>query len=287
LQERALPDLQTLTTGIVFGESLRWHDDRLWFADWGTGEIIAVDQDGARETIVRLELPSFQPVCFDWLPDGTLVVASSYHGALLRFDGGLETYADLSGIANGWNEVAADGRGHAFVNGAGFDLMAGEQPSPGVVAVVTPDGNARQVADGIAFPNGMAVRPDDSTLIVAESYASKLTAFDIGDAGTLSNARVWAALDGAAPDGICLDADGAIWYADVPNTRCARVREGGHVLQTVDLDEGCFSCTLGGADGRTLFMVTREWRGMESARDTTPSGRILTTTVSVGRGVLK
>jgi sugar lactone lactonase YvrE len=286
-KESSLPELQTLMTGIVFGESPRWgRDDRLWFADWGAREVLAVDLDGKNEVMVRLPFPSFQAICIDWLPDGRLLIVSSRDALLLRRDpdGSLVTHADLSGLSDrGWNEVVVDGRGNAYVNGVGFDMMAGEEFAPGMVALATPDGSARQVADGIAFPNGMAVTPDNSTLIVAESYAKKLTAFDITADGSLSNRRVWADLDDGVPDGICLDAEGAVWYADVPNKRCVRVREGGEVLQAVDLDLGCFACMLGGVDGRTLFMVVREWRGLESTTDGKRTGQVLTTQVPVPR----
>jgi sugar lactone lactonase YvrE len=178
--------------------------------------------------------------------------------------GALATHADLSSLSSGsWNEIVVDGRGSVYVNGIGFDFMAGEAFAPGLVALVAPDGSARQVADGLAFPNGMAVTPDNSTLIVAESYASQLTAFDIAADGGLSNRRVWAKVGDDHPDGICLDAEGAAWYADVGNKHCVRVREGGGVLQTVDLDRGCFACMLGGADRRTLFLVAREWYGTD------------------------
>jgi len=266
-------------TGIAFGESPRWHDGRLWFSDWGTQEVIAVDpDDGGSEVMVVLRFPSFQPICIDWLPDGRLLIVSARAGLLLRreTDGSLVTHADLSGLTDrGWNELVVDGRGNAYVNGGGFDLMAGEEFAPGIVALVTPDGAARQVADGIAFPNGMAVTPDNSTLIVAESYGNKLTAFDIAADGSLSDGRLWADVDGF-PDGICLDAEGAVWYADVPNKRCVRVREGGEVLQTIDADRGCFACMLGGAGGRTLFIVAREWRGVESTADDERTGQLLT-----------
>ncbi len=213
----------------------------------------------------------------DWLPDGRLLLVSSRDARLLRKepDGSLVTHADLRSLSDrGWNEVVVDGRGNAYVNGVGFDLMAGETFAPGMIALVTSDGSARQVADGIAFPNGMAVTPDNSTLIVAESYGKKLTAFDITADGSLSNRRVWADLGDGVPDGICLDTDGAVWYADVPNKRCVRVREGGEKLQSVNLDRGCFACMLGGVDGRMLFMVVREWRGLESTADRT--GQVLT-----------
>ena len=132
------------------------------------------------------------------------------------------------------------------------------------------------MADGVAFPNGMAVTPDNSTLIVAESYGNKLTAFDIAADGSLSNRRVWADLGDGVPDGICLDAENAVWYADVPNKRCVRVREGGEVLQTIDLDRGCFACMLGGADRRTLFMTANEWRGPDNMADGPRMGQVLT-----------
>jgi sugar lactone lactonase YvrE len=273
-------ELHTLLTGLVFGESPRWGPDgRLWFADWGTHEIVAVDHDGHSEIVLGLDLPSFQPICFDWLSDGRLLVVSSREGRLLSADAGgsLAVYADLSGVSDsGWNEIVADGRGNAYVNGGGFDLMAGETFAPGLIVVVRPDGSVQQVADGIAFPNGMAVTRDNSTLIVAESYAGRLTAFEIGADGSLSNRRVWADLERGAPDGICIDAEGAVWYGDVPNKRCVRVREGGEVLETIELDLGCFACMLGGADRRTLFMVVREWRGIESTADGKRTGRVVT-----------
>ncbi len=133
----------------------------------------------------------------------------------------------------------------------------------GIIALVTPDGAVRQVADNIAFGNGMAVTPDNSTLIVAESHAHKLTAFSIGPDGSLTDRRVWADLNGDSPDGICLDSEGAVWYASVPGQNCVRVREGGQVLQTIDVGRGCFACMLGGPDNRTLFMLAAEWLGME------------------------
>jgi sugar lactone lactonase YvrE len=273
-----MPEPQTLMTGIAFGESPRWHDGRLWFSDWVAQEIIAVDPEGNSEVVVRVPFPSI-PMCIDFLPDGRLLVIASHEKRLLRreTDGSLVTHVDLGSLSNfGFNEIVVDGRGNAYINGGGFNLMAGEKFAPGIVALVTPDGAARQVADGIAFPNGMVVTPDNSTLIVAESYGKKLTAFDIESDGSLSNRRVWADLVDGVPDGICLDAENAIWYADVPNKRCVRVREDGEVLQTINLDRGCFACALGGSDGRTLFMVATEWRGPQHMADGPRTGRILT-----------
>jgi sugar lactone lactonase YvrE len=270
-------DVQVVMAGLVFGEQPRWHEDRLWFSDWGTQEVIAVDPEGNSEVI--LQAPSF-PLCVDWLPDGRLLVVSSREGLLLRRepDGSLVTHGDLTGVSDpsAGNELVVDGRGNAYVNGGGFDLMAGEEFAPGIVALVTPDGSARQVADGIEFPNGMLVTPDDSTLIVAESYAKRLTAFDIAADGGLSNRRVWADLDDGVPDGICMDAENAVWYADVPNRRCVRVREGGEVLHTIELDRGCFACALGGPDRRTLFMMATEWNGPANMFDGPRTGQVLT-----------
>jgi sugar lactone lactonase YvrE len=268
-------ELQTLMTGIAFGESPRWHDDRLWFSDWGTQEIIAVDLEGESEVIVRV--PSF-PFCIDFLPDGRLLIVSASDRLLLRRepDGPLVTHADLSTLSeHPWNDIVVDARGNAYIGNIGFDFPEA-QFAPGTLALVTPDGSARQVADGVAFPNGIVVTPDNSTLIVAESYANRLTAFDITADGSLSNRRMWAELGGGVPDGICLDAEGAVWYGDVPNKRCVRVREGGEVLQTIALDRGCFACMLGGPDEKTLFMVAQEWSGMESTAEEERTGQLLT-----------
>ncbi|HEV8340095.1 MAG TPA: SMP-30/gluconolactonase/LRE family protein [bacterium] len=270
-----MPDLQILMSGLAFPESPRWHDDRLWFSDWGAHEVIAVDLDGKSEVIVRV--PSF-PLCIDFLPDGRLLIVSANDGLLLRRDpdGSLVTHADLTSLSDhAWNEIVVDGRGNAYINNIGFDFPGGEF-APGILALVTPDGSARQVAEGVAFPNGMVVTADNSTLIVAESYGTRLTAFDIAADGGLSNRRMWADLQRGAPDGICLDAENAIWYGDVPNTRCVRVREGGEVLQTIDLDRGCFACMLGGADKRTLFLMANEWHGTANMADGSRTGQVLT-----------
>jgi sugar lactone lactonase YvrE len=270
-----VPELQTLMTGILFGESPRWHDERLWFSDWGTQEIIAVDLEGKSEVIIHM--PSF-PFSIDFLPDGRLLIVSARDRLLLRRepDESLVTHADLSTVSeHPWNDIVVDGRGNAYIGNIGFDFPGGEF-APGILALVTPDGSARQVADGVAFPNGIVVTPDNSTLILAESYANRLTAFDIAADGSLFNRRMWAELDGGVPDGICLDSEGAVWYGDVPNKRCVRVREGGEVLQTIDLDRGCFACMLGGVDRRILLMVAREWGGMESTAEGERTGQLLT-----------
>jgi len=265
---------QTLMTGIAFGESPRWHEGRLYFADWGTQELTAVDLAGESEVVVRV--PS-SPFSIDWLPDGRLLVVSGGDGRLLRRepDGSLLTHADLGRLSRyPWNEIVVDGRGNIYLNGIGFDFPAGAF-APGIIALVDLDGSVRQVADGVAFPNGMAVTPDGETLIVAESYANRLTAFDIAADGGLSNRHVWAEVGDDHPDGICLDAEGAVWYADVGTKRCVRVREGGEVLRAIELDRGCFACMLGGPDGRTLFMVATVFDPAAMSGGE-PTGQVLT-----------
>ena len=272
-------EVRTLLTGRGLVESPRWHAGRLYFSDWSAGEVIAVDLAGHSEVIARVQS---LPLCTAWLPDGRLVIVSSPDGRLLRRepDGSLVTHAELG--RPGWNDIVVDGRGSAYVNRIGFDMMSGEAFKPGSVALVTADGSVRQVADDIAFPNGMAVTADNSTLIVADSYRHSLVAFDIGADGGLSGRRVWANLGEGTPDGICVDAQDAVWYADVPNQRCVRVAEGGTVLQTVEADRGCFACALGGPDGTTLFMVAAEWRGMTETVPVPPgTGQVLTTEVDV------
>jgi sugar lactone lactonase YvrE len=277
--------LHTLMTGIVLGESPRWHDDRLWFCDWLAQLVIAVDLDGVSEIVASVE--GF-PFSIDWDVDGSLLIVSASDRSILRQgpDGSLAVHAELSSVSeHPWNEIVVDGRGNVFVDNIGFDMMSGAAVCDGLIAVVTPGGSVRQVADGVEFPNGMAVTPDDSTLIVAESYGHRLTAFDIAADGGLSNRRTWAELDGF-PDGICLDADGAVWFGDVPNQRCVRVREGGEVLHSIQLDRGCFACTLGGVDDRTLFMLAADWRGPAGVGDGEPTGVVLSTDVptrSAGR----
>jgi sugar lactone lactonase YvrE len=188
-------------------------------------------------------------------------------------------HADLRSFAQQiCNEIVVDGRGNVYVNGGGFD-QPGQKPS-GIIALITPGGSIRQVADSLAFPNGMAVTPDNSTLIIAESFAKKLTAFDLAADGSLSNRRVWADLAEGVPDGICIDAENAVWYADTPNKRCVRVREGGEVLQTINVDRGCFACTLGGPDKKTLFIMAAEWHGFEKMMDGLGTGQVLAVKVS-------
>jgi sugar lactone lactonase YvrE len=266
---------QTLLTGLVFGESPRWRDGHLWLTDMGARELLRADLAGRSEVMASIPA-GLSGIGF--LPDGRLLLVSMYGGLLLRreADGSLTTHSDLSGLFRPpWNDLVVDGRGHAYVNNLGFDFGSNAEFAPGSIVLVTPDGSARMVADGLAFPNGMAVTPDNHRLIVAESYGNQLTAFDIAADGSLSNQRVWAALEGGHPDGICLDSEGAVWYGDVPARSCVRVREGGEVLQTVELDRGCFACALGGENGRTLFIMAAEFSSV-SGMAGTRTGQVLT-----------
>jgi len=262
---------EVLMEGIVFGESPRWHDGRLWFSDWGAHQVITLHPDGSHDVVVSV--PSF-PMCIDFLPDGRLLVVDSPRQRVLRRepDGSLVTHAELGAISDKpWNEIVADAQGNAYVNSIGFDFPGGEY-APGLVVRATPDGDVSAEADGLAFPNGMAISPDGATLIVAESYSNRLTAYDIGDDGSLGERRVWAETPGDHPDGISLDAEGALWYADVGRRRCVRLREGGEVLATIDLDRGAFSCALSSGDNPRLFVVAQLYGESAPAE---PSGQVL------------
>jgi sugar lactone lactonase YvrE len=271
--------MELILDGRGLVESPRWHGDRLYFSDWSSGEVLAVDLDGNAKVVAQVKS---LPLCTAWLPDGRLLIVSSWEGQLLRLepDGSLTTYADLG--RPGWNDIVADGRGNVYINRAGFNPMSGEPFAPGFVHLVTPDGTVSKVADDIAFPNGMAVTPDNGTLIVADSYGHQLVAFSITADGCLTGRRVWADLGDGTPDGICIDAEGAVWYADVPNQRSVRVAEGGDVLRVIELDRGGFACALGGPDGKTLFTVAAQWQSMTGAEPVQPgSGQVLATPVEV------
>ena len=277
--EHKLSDVKTLMTGLVVGESPRWRDDRLWFVNWAAQEIRTLDPLGNSEVVARGPVPA--GYCIDFLDDGRLLVTSGDRLLRREPDGSLVTHADLSAVGKGWNEVTVDGRGRIYVNSVGFNFGQ-EEFRPGTIAVIEPDGTARQVADNIMFPNGMVIPPDNSTLVIAESWAQRLTAFDIGADGSLSGRRVWAQVSG---DGICLDAEGAIWCSGVSGgtPECLRVREGGEVLERLVLDRACFACMLGGKDGKTLFLMTAEWRGVERMGElfSSQTGQVQSIEVSV------
>jgi len=261
--------MELLTDAIGTGESPRWHDGRLYVADWAAGTIVAVDPDGTTRVAATVPAPAF---CFDFRPDGRWLVVADDRLLVGTPFGPLEPYAPLPGRPG--NDIVVDGRGNAYVGLLGFDFGAGADfpggpAAPGTLVLVGPDRTVLEVAADLAFPNGIAVTADNGTLILAESYRGRLVAWDVAADGTLGGRRVWAELgEGTAPDGICLDATGAVWFAEVPGRRCVRVAPGGAVLDTVPLDRGAFACVLG-AD--TLFVVANEW-GVDGAA----GGQVLT-----------
>jgi sugar lactone lactonase YvrE len=259
-----LPTPRLLADGLKMVESGRWHDGRLWLAHWGGGEVIAVDLDGRTEVVA----PGRNTMGWSlaWLPDGRLLV-SGEELTRVEPDGSTVRYS-----AQGGNELAVDPAGHVFVNGADFDFVGGGAPEPGWIRLIEADGTARDVAGDIDFPNGMVVTPDGSTLVIAESFAGRLSAFDIGPDGSLSGRRTWA--EGLGPDGICIDPAGGIWSqtADTaahtgddssPAGAVVRVLDGGEITHRVETDLPCFSCTLGGPDGRKLFLLCNEFEGVD------------------------
>ncbi len=252
-------DGRLVLDGLVFPEGPRWFEGRLWFSDMHAHEVVAVSPDGERETIV--EVPN-QPSGLGFLPDGRLLIVSMTDRKLLRLDpDGLWEVADVSGLAPyHCNDMVVDSAGNAYIGNFGFDITDGSPPQATTMVRVTPDGESSVVADGLQFPNGTVITPDGQTLVVGESWGQRLTAFDIESDGSLSNQRVWADLaqNGTGPpDGICLDADGAIWVA-VPTNPGAlvRVAEGGDVLERIDVpDMGVYACMLGGDQRQTLFSL--------------------------------
>ena len=265
-----------LMDGIFLGESPRWHDNKLWFADWIAEKLYTLDGTGHHE--VAAEIASL-PFSIDWLPDGRLLVVNAREKQLQvrEPDGSFATFADLSHLSDyGSNEIVVAPGGNIYVNNINFDFPGGEF-RPGFIALVTPDGQARRVAEGLAFPNGMAVTPDGKTLICAESFNGNLAAYDIAANGDLDNPRLWAKLEGQGADGICMDAEGCVWASSGPH--CVRVREGGEILDEVVVDRMCFAVMLGGPDGRTLYIVANEWTG--SIDVTNPTGRIYSARVEV------
>ncbi len=244
-----------LLDGLCFSEGPRWHDNHLWFSDMHAHEVIKVGLNGDHEVVARV---TQQPSGLGWLPDERMVVVSMLDRKLLvDNDGTLCDYADLHALASyHCNDMVIDGEGRCYVGNFGFDLITGARPEPAELIMVALNGARSIVADNLQFPNGTVITPDGKTLIVAESMAARLTAFDINKDGSLSNRRLWAKMDSAIPDGICLDEDLGIWVASPVSNECIRLTEGGKVTDRIKVENQAFACMLGGEDRKRLFICT-------------------------------
>ena len=282
---------RTLADGFYFGECPRWHDGRLWFSEFYHRQVMSVSLTG--DLRVEFELPA-QPAGLGWLPDGSLLVVAAESRQVLRraLDGTMSVHADLPHAGFNGNDMVVDGFGRAYVGEFGFDLEA-EIAGRGFASVladhplatltcVLPDGTVQVVDRGMHFPNGAVVTPDGRTLIVAETLAGRLSAFDLDVNGAATNRRVWASTRPRVPDGIALNAEGEVWVANPAAPECVLLREGGEVLEVVDTGQPCFACTLGGASGRTLYMLTAPGV-VTSLKAGFPQGRLLTTEVDSPR----
>jgi sugar lactone lactonase YvrE len=288
-------DVSVVLEGYSYTECPRWHDARLWFADFYTHQVLSAEADGS-DVRVEAEVPQ-QPSGIGWLPDGRMLVVSMRDRLLLRREesGDLVRHADLAPYVTGHpNDMVVDEQGRAYVGNFGFDLMAGAPIAPAALLRVDPDGSVTVVAEDLLFPNGSVITPD-GTLIVSETFGNRLAAFDVAADGALSGRRDWASFGdvpatadigealpqlAVAPDGMCLDADGAVWLADALNGRALRVREGGEILDEVVADSGVFACMLGGDDGRTLFLSAAPDFD-EHARSAAREARVLAVRVDV------
>jgi len=285
-------ETRVLTGGLYFGEGPRWHDGRLWLSDFYAHAVKSVSLAGDLRTEFEID---DQPSGLGWTPDGSLLVVSMTKRQVLRRapDGKIALHADLGHIAGyHCNDMVVDAQGGAYVGNFGFDLDAAiaERGVPDVLAnhptaklaYVAPDGQTRIAAEDMHFPNGPVITPDGKTLIVGETLAAVLTAFDIGANGDLSNRRVWAPTTPAVPDGICLDAAGAIWVANPIAPQCVRIAQGGEALETIDTGAPCYACMLGGDDGKTLFMLTASGSDHEQAASA-QTGKIVVASVESPR----
>ena len=272
---------EVVATGLAFPESPRWHADQLFLSEKRAGRVLSVASDGSLATIAEID---GEPGGLGWLPNGDLLVVAMGKRVVVRVDavGQQHVAADLSAITTcKCNDMVVDAEGKAYVGDFGYDLLGGEPPAPGVVALARPDGTSVVVATGLHFPNGCVITPGGE-LIVAESAANRLTAFRIEADGSLRDRRLFAELGGHVPDGICLDAEGAVWIADPLHNCVVRVADGGEVLERRGTDQGAFACELGGDDGRTLFVCTYDAVASASP-EPKPVGRLEAAQVEVPR----
>jgi sugar lactone lactonase YvrE len=245
----------TVASELAFPEAPRWRDGSLYVSEIFGGRVVRIDVERGDATVVA-EVPA-RPSGTGWWPDSTMLVVSMRDRRVLRVgtDGALDVLADLSDLVSGdTNDMVVDGRGNAYVGSFGYDYAAGEERRASVLVLVEPDGRARVVADDVWFPNGMVVTPDGRTLLVAETPAERITAFTIEPDGSLADRHVFAELDGARPDGIALDAEGALWIASPGTGELLRVAQGEVLERGASPAGSALACALGGADGHTLFV---------------------------------
>lgn len=289
-------EMKVVADGFNYLEGPRWHEGSLWFVDFYTGGVYRVSSEGSVEKIVHVEQ---QPSGLGWLPDGRMLVVSMKDRKVLRRenDGSLTVHADISDKCDGHaNDMVVAPNGNAYVGNFGYDLMGGADHKNTVLILVRPDGSSQVVADGLAFPNGMVISPDEKTLIVNESFGNRISQFDIksdgslgprrdfanfGDLGDEPNLGVRLERSTIIPDGLALDAEGAVWFADTINKRAVRIAEGGKILDEVSGgSDGIFAVALGGEDGKSLFLCAApDWD--ETARKAAQEGRMLSTRVDV------
>ena len=277
-----------LMDGLTFGEGPRWHDGKFYFSDFYSHKVFSLDMEGNSEVIV--EVPG-QPSGLGWMPDGTMLIVSMKDKKLLSFiNNTLSEVADLSDLAGfHCNDMVVDDRGNAYIGNFGFNTYSGEEIKPANLILVRPGEDPCVAADNLLFPNGAVITPDGKTLIVGETYAARLTSFDINQDATLSNRRVWAdftldAKEGEVPvpDGMCLDAEGAIWVASPTTADVIRIKEGGEILDRIPVGTNAYACMLGGDDLKTLFICTSKASGVDpEAALREKSGKIETIKVEV------
>ena len=263
---------------LHFAEGPRWHDGSLWCADMHGKRVLRFDHVGGATKII--DVPQ-HPSGIGWLPDGRMLVVSMDDQQILVFDGdAVRTWADCSHLTSSLcNDMVVDHLGRAYVGNFGFDLHTGQSPTPTNLILIDEGGSPREVANGLRFPNGMVITPDQKTLIVAESFGAQLTAFSIEEDGSLSNQRIWAKIPGSSPDGICLDSDGGIWVASPATGTCFRVKEGGRITDELKPTDAPYACMLGGPEGRTLYILTSP-SAVPSVCAENPRGSIVSVDVS-------
>ena len=280
--------LETLMKGLTFGEGPRWHENKFYFSDFYSHKVYSLDLSGKHEVIV--EIPN-QPSGLGWTPDGTMLIVSMKDRKLMSFKDGLLTErADLTELSGfHCNDMVVDIDGNAFIGNFGFNTYDGEEIKPTNLILVRPGEEPVLAADNLFFPNGTVITPDNKTLIVGETYAARLTAFDKSEDGSLSNRRIWADLKVNAeegtvplPDGMCIDEEGAIWVASPSTAEVIRVHEGGMISERIPVQTNAFACMLGGEDRRTLFICTSNGSGVDpEAALREKSGKIEITQVDV------